>query len=117
MIVEVARLVVVRVNQVETGVAGGSVAVGNMEVGSALIGVVITSERRLKGTELAGVGRSVIVRVVIASAGRLTIVAVPSEAWTACIIVILFAEIVTLIVELDGIMFKKACEALKRKKI
>lgn len=32
MIVEVARLVVVRVNQVDTGVAEGRVAVGNIEV-------------------------------------------------------------------------------------
>lgn len=80
------------------------------------MGVVITSERRLNGTGLAGVGRSVIVRVVIASSGMLTIVAVPSEACTACIIVMLFADIVTLIVELDGTMFRKACEAVRRRR-
>lgn len=75
--------------------------------------MVITRERRLKGTGLAGVGRRVIVKVVMASPGMLTIVAVPSEACRECIIVTLLADIVTLTVELEGTMFRKACEARK----
>ena len=162
MIVEVAKVVVVCVNQVETGVGVGRVTVGNIEVESlqgwysticqrhsrwssrrmdsvhlskndirrkiegtgvlwlggscretyALRGVVITTENRLNGTGLAGAGRRVSVSVVIASSGILTIVAVPSEDWMVFIIVILLAEIVTLIVEFEvESMFKKAREA------
>ena len=80
----------------------------------AFRGVVMISEMSVNGTGLEE-GRSVIVRVVIPSSGRLTTVAIPREACRVFIMVILRAEIVTLIVavEVSSIVIY-ACEAAYR---
>lgn len=77
----------------------------------AFSGVVMISESSLNGVGLEE-GRTVIVKVVIPSSGRLTTVAVPREACRVFIMVILRAEIVTLIVavEVSSIVIY-ACEA------
>ena len=69
------------------------------------------NEKSLNGTGLEG--RTVIVKVVTSSSGRLTTVAIPREACIVFIMVILRAETVMLIVavEVSSIMIY-ACEAV-----
>lgn len=117
VIVAVAKLVVLGLNQVETGVGAGRVGVGNIEVDSALSGVVITTEFKVNRMGDDD-GRSVIVKVVSASWGILTIVTTPREALRVFIMVILSEDMVTFIVALEvGSIVKYTVEALNRKKI
>lgn len=76
VMVDVAKEVVLGENHVETGVGEGRVRVGRIEVDSASIGTVITRDCNPNWTRWDD-GRTVMASVVVASWGKLTMVAKP----------------------------------------